>query len=75
MKADVENKLSTKHLSVVARSKKKTCDILTVKGGYYISQIRSTRAKFVSEIVSEAKKASSRALMSVYRYCNTRTSP
>ena len=53
---DNEEEITSHELGVVARSKKEAYDVLTTQGMYYFPPIESTRADFVADVLTGAKK-------------------
>ena len=68
---DNEEEITSHELWVVARSKMEAYDVLTTQGRYYFPPIESTRADFVADVRTEAKKVQFQLLF-FYRSSNAK---
>ena len=54
---DNQEEITSHELGIVARSKKEAYNVLTTQGMHFFPPIDSTRADFVADVLTGAKKA------------------
>ena len=52
-----QEEITSHELGIIARNKKEAYDVLITQGMYYFPPIDSTRADFVADVLTGAKKA------------------